>query len=146
MPGYKISNDEITKSESDVDDGLFGGCGFRGVGGDCGRMEGLFAFAEGDHGGGAGNPSGEIIENGNQFDDKRGKQQDVKTDDPTDEHGGDEVDGLVNAPPAERREQELQAIGRHGDGQGEDHAGGCQSRRGEEIEFGRYWHALVFED
>ena len=104
----------------------------------------LLPFAQGDNCCRASRPSGQVFQNGNEFDDKRGQEQNMKTDNPTDQNHRDTINGLVNERPAHRAEEQLQSIRRHGYSQRENHAWPGQRRRAEKgIEFLRKIHGLT---
>ena len=80
----------------------------------------MLALAQGNYGGSAGRPSGQLINERNQLNNESGQQKEMKADDPTDQNHRDAINGLINEHPAERAKEQLCAVRRQGDGQRDD--------------------------
>ncbi len=82
----------------------------------------------------AGRPRWQIFQNGNQFDDERRQQQDVKADDPADQNHRHAINSLIEpeAQPSGICQKQLQSVRRHGDGERQNHPGAAQGRHAEE--------------
>ena len=79
----------------------------------------FLAFAQGDDGGDARGPGGQIFDERHEFHQKCWQQQNVKAKNPHRQQHRHGVYGLIRAEPAGGIEQELQAVGanRHGERQ-----------------------------
>ncbi len=86
----------------------------------------LFALAQGDDRCRASRPSGQILQNGDEFNHKGGQEQKVKTDDPTDQNHRCTINDLIAENPACRAEQQLQSIRKHGHRERKDDSRACQ--------------------
>ncbi len=76
-------------------------------------------MTSGDDGSRASRPSGQVFQNGKQFDDEGWQEQNMKTEDPTEQNHRHAINGLINKRPAERSKDQLQPVRRHGSGQRE---------------------------
>jgi hypothetical protein len=86
------------------------------------RQSSLLAFSQSNNGNRASSPRWQVFQNGNEFDNECGQQQNVKANRPTRQRHRDTINGLIAENPAERAEEKLQSIGKYCHGKCENNS------------------------